>query len=121
MALDDMNDGLLQVTNHRDHPTNKAYKVFFFRKKEEADYFESLILKKNIKYEKGSEDSDKGKLYLYGIRKTDLRLVIKLNYIAIGEYRTPIFPNTTVKYVLIGFLIVIAILIFISYYYQTNK
>ena len=36
MALDDMSEGLLQVTNHRDHPTNKAYKVFFFRKKEET-------------------------------------------------------------------------------------
>ena len=56
-----MSEGLLQVTNHRDHPTNKAYKVFFFRKKEEADYFEILIAEKNIKFEKGSEETEKGK------------------------------------------------------------
>ena len=119
MALDDMNDGLLQVTNHRDHPTNKAYKVFFFRKREEADYFEKLILEKNIKYEKGSEDTEKGLLYLFGIRKTDLRTVIRLNYIAIGKYRNPIFSNPSVKYILIGFLIITTLFIIISYYYNT--
>jgi len=114
-----MNDGLLQVTNHRDHPTNKAYKVFFFRKKEEADYFEKLILEKNIKYEKGSEDTEKGPLYLFGIRKTDLRTVIRLNYIAIGKYRNPIFSNPCVKYILIVFLIITSLSIIISYYYNT--
>jgi len=119
MALDDMNDGLLQVTNHRDHPTYKAYKVFFFRKREEADYFEKLILEKNIKYEKGSEETEKGLLYLFGIRKTDLRTVIRLNYIAIGKYRNPIFSNPSVKYILIGFLIITTLFIIISYYYNT--
>ncbi len=121
MALDDMNEGFLQVTNHRDHPTNKAYKVFFFRKKEEADHFEALIAEKNINYEKGSEDTEKGELYLYGIRKTDLKLVKKLNYTAIGKYRNPIFSNSSIKYILFGLVIVIAIFIFISYYYNTYK
>tara|TARA_B100001939_G_C16864258_1_gene583312 strand:- start:296 stop:658 length:363 start_codon:yes stop_codon:yes gene_type:complete len=116
MALDDMSEGLLQVTNHRDHPTNKAYKVFFFRKKEEADYFEILIAEKNIKFEKGSEETEKGKLYLYGIRKTDLQTVIKLNYIAIGKYRNPIFSNPSVKYILFAFIVVMIIFIAISYY-----
>ena len=107
MALDDMNDGLLQVTNHRDHPTNKAYKVFFFRKKEEADYFEKLIIEKNIKHEKDNEDTEKGKLFLFGIRKTDIKEVSKLNYLAIGKFRNPIFSNSSIKYLLLGFIIVI--------------
>ena len=116
MALDDMSEGLLQVTNHRDHPTNKAYKVFFFLKKEEADYFEKLITEKKIKHEKGSEETEKGKLYLFGIRKTDLQTVNKLNYIAIGKYRNPIFSNPSVKYILITFLIIMTFFIVISYY-----
>ena len=41
MALDDMNEGFLQVTNHKEHPTNKAYKVFFFYSKEESSFFET--------------------------------------------------------------------------------
>ncbi|GIR60099.1 MAG: hypothetical protein CM15mP65_26800 [Crocinitomicaceae bacterium] len=27
--MDDMDEGFLKLTNHKDHPTNKAYKVFF--------------------------------------------------------------------------------------------
>ena len=60
MALDDMSEGLLQVTNHRDHPTNKTYNYFSLERR--ADYFEILIAEKNIKFEKGSEETEKGKL-----------------------------------------------------------
>ena len=42
MALDDMSEGFLQVTNHKEHPTNKAYKVFFFYSQQECDYFASF-------------------------------------------------------------------------------
>ena len=43
MALDDMNEGFLQVTNHKEHPTNKAYKVFFFYSEEESSFFETQL------------------------------------------------------------------------------
>ena len=36
--MDDMDEGFLKLTNHKDHPTNKAYKVFFFYDKEKAHY-----------------------------------------------------------------------------------
>ena len=30
--MDDMDEGLIKLANHKDHPTNKAYKVYFFTK-----------------------------------------------------------------------------------------
>ena len=41
--MDDMDEGFLKLTNHKDHPTNKAYKVFFFYEKEKANYFETSL------------------------------------------------------------------------------
>ena len=118
MALDDMSEGLLQVTNHSEHPTNKAYKVFFFRSIEQANYFESLLQNENIIFEKDSEDTEKGELFLFGIRKSDLKIVGKLNLLTIGKYRKPIFPHPTIKYIVILFILIVTILIIISYNYH---
>ena len=41
--MDDMDEGFLKLTNHKDHPTNKAYKVFFFYQEDKALYFEKLL------------------------------------------------------------------------------
>ncbi len=120
MALDDMNEGILQVSNHKDHPSNKAYKVFFFRSSEEANYFETLLQNEKIKFEKDSEETEKGELFLFGIRKSDLRIVGKLNLLTIGKYRKPLFPHPTVKYVVILFILIITTLIIISYNYHTK-
>ena len=46
--MDDMDEGFLKLTNHKDHPTNKAYKVFFFYDKEKAHYFETSLKERNI-------------------------------------------------------------------------
>ena len=46
--MDNLDEGLIKLVNHKDHPTNKAYKVFFFYKKHEAEHFKTLLLKENI-------------------------------------------------------------------------
>ena len=46
--MDDLDEGFLKLTNHKDHPTNKAYKVFFFYDKEKAHYFETSLKERNI-------------------------------------------------------------------------
>ena len=47
--MDDMDEGFLKLTNHKDHPTNKAYKVFFFYQEDKALYFEKLLIEFNVK------------------------------------------------------------------------
>ena len=48
--MDSLDEGLIKLVNHKDHPTNKAYKVFFFYKKHEAEHFKTLLLKENIHF-----------------------------------------------------------------------
>ena len=115
MALDDMNEGFLQVTNHKEHPTNKAYKVFFFYSEEESIFFENLLNENNLKYENETDETGKGVIYLFGIRKTDLTLVVKLNYLTLGKFRKPLFVNTRLKYFVVGLGVFILLIVLISY------
>ena len=115
MALDDMNEGFLQVTNHKEHPTNKAYKVFFFYSEDESSFFEKQLKTNEIKYECGKEETRKGTVYLFGIRKTDLTIVGKLNYTTLGKFRKPLFVNNKLKYLIVGLGIFILLIVLISY------
>ena len=62
--MDSLDEGLVKLVNHKDHPTNKAYKVFFFYKKQEAEHFKNLLLKKNIHFEYADEPNKRGKIFL---------------------------------------------------------
>ena len=115
MGLDDMNEGFLQVTNHKEHPSNKAYKVFFFYSKQESDYFKFLLEENNIFYEQDTDKTKRGSIYLFGIRKTDLKKVGKLNYATLGKFRKPIFANKKLKYFILVLGVFILLITFISY------
>ena len=101
-------EGFLKLTNHQEHPTNKAYKVFFFYKKIQADYFETQLIQNNIFFEKDEEETEKGEVFLFGIRKTDNREVLKINYETLGKHRTPFIAKKWIQYliILLGFSIV---------------
>jgi len=114
--MDDMNEGILRVTNHQTHPTNKNYKVFFFYIEEQADYFESLLKEKGIWFERDQEDNKGKMMYLFGIKMTNVREVNQLNYLAIGKYRKPIFQNKAVRYGIVIFGVVMLIMGVIGYF-----
>jgi len=118
MALDDMNEGLLQVTNHKNHPTNVAYKVFYYKKINQAEIFEKLLIENKIPFEKDSQQTHKGNYYMFGIRKTDLAIVTKLNYLAIGKTRKPFMQNIVFKYIIISIGISLLLFSIISYFNQ---
>jgi len=114
--MDDMDEGLIKLTNHRDHPTNIAYKVYFFHLKKQADYFRKLLKEKNIYFEEDSEMTEKGQLYLFGTRKTDNKMVIHINYLTLGEFRKSLIPNKWIKTSLLIFGFLILVFALISYY-----
>lgn len=114
--MDDMDEGLLKLTNHREHPTNKAYKVFYFRIKEQSDFFEENLKSKGLYYETDIEVTNRGKLYLFGIRKTDLRIVQELNNIAIGKFRTPFIEKKINQYIVILIGVIIVVFSILSFF-----
>ncbi len=113
--MDDMDEGFLKLTNHKDHPTNKAYKVFFFYNEEKANYFEASLNERKIYFERGEENSNRGLVYLFGIRKTDNKVVQKLNYEAIGKFRDPIIKPHWGRISIYALCLLVIIFAIISY------
>lgn len=111
-----MNEGILRITNHQNHPTSKFHKVFFFYIEEQADYFQSLLESNNIWFEKDTEMNRGKKMYLFGIKMTNSKEVEHLNYLAIGKFREPIFENKFVRYGVVVFGFVIILLGVIGYF-----
>ncbi|MFP5470332.1 MAG: hypothetical protein ACLGGV_01950 [Bacteroidia bacterium] len=111
-----LDEGMLRVANYKDHPTNPYYKVFFFYKKEQADYFASLLKENNVWAEQDEAERAGEPMYLFGIKKKDLELVHKLNNIAIGKFRQKLIPNKYGRIFIVVFGIVVIALSIIGYF-----
>tara|TARA_Y100000991_G_scaffold131610_1_gene99152 strand:- start:2841 stop:3194 length:354 start_codon:yes stop_codon:yes gene_type:complete len=114
--MDDLDEGLIKLVNHKDHPTNKAYRVYFFYKKQEAEYFKTLLVKENIQFEYADEPNKRGEIFLFGIRKNDNQKVLNLNYQTIGKFRSPFISQSWAQYALIILSFLIVIFAVISFY-----
>ena len=114
--MDSLDEGLIKLVNHKDHPTNKAYRVFFFYKKHEAEHFKNLLLKENIHFEYADEHNKRVKIFLFVIRKTDNQKVLELNYKTIGEFRSRFIAKPWAQYAVIILSFLIVIFAVISFY-----
>lgn len=100
---------MFKLVNINDHPTNFNKKVFFFYKKDLADYFEKLLLENHILYEKQVDETGDQCIYI-GVRKPDFKRAQHLNYLSHGKFRKPMLGNSWNKYILV-FLVLAAILL----------
>ena len=114
--MDNIDEGMIKLTNHNDHPTNKAYKVFFFYKEEQSNFFKKTLEEENIFYEYGEDENSRGKIFLFGVRKTDNLKVSKLNYITLGKFRDPFIKQKWAQYLVIFLSIFIVLFAIISFY-----
>jgi len=101
-------EGLFQLTNYRDHPSNNLYKVFFFNDEQRAKHFENLLNEKKIPYESDTEEYKDAPLYLYGISKTHLSEALDCNFLTMAKFRKPLLgANKWFRYGLVIFSIVL--------------
>lgn len=114
-----LDEGMLRVTNYQNHPTNNAYKVFFFYNKEQANYFVSLLKEKNIWFEQDEDVKANAPIYLFGIKKKDLEKVHVINNITIGKFREKLIPSKAGRIVVI--VIGLSIIIFSILGYFMSK
>jgi len=114
--MDDMDEGLIKLANHKDHPINKAYKVYFFYKSFQSDYFKNLLIKENVFFEYAEEPNKRGTIFLFGIRKTDNQKVLKINYLTLGKFRSPFITQKWGQYAVIIISIIIILFSLISFY-----
>jgi len=97
---------MISLINFQDHPTNSRKKVFFFRQLTHANYFEDLLKKDKVDFEKQVDEEGDKRIY-YGIHISDFEKTKKLNYLTIGHFRSPFIPDKFFRY----FVIIISIIV----------
>ena len=97
---------MLSLQNYQDHPTNNKKKVFYFKDQTQANYFENMLTENKVDFEKQIDEEGDQTIY-YGVKKSDYKKALKLNFITIGAFRKPFIPDKFFRY----FLIVISLLI----------
>lgn len=89
------------LTNYRDHPKNPSYLVYHYTDERQADYFQELLEKEGIQFERFRETEDGRDLVYFALRKQLEKKVRKLNFLAIGRYREPFIPNTGFRWMVL--------------------
>jgi len=112
--------GGLGLVNFKDHPSDNRYKIFNFNTKEEAIFFEELLTKENIEFEKDEEELDslstlhftirhevekKGIMYLYAVGQRDLKKVHNMNYMVNAKFRHNMIKSPFLRYGLVLFFL----------------
>lgn len=82
---------MLNLTNYDDHPSRPGYKVYRFYDKNRADYFESLLIEKEMWYESSVADEPREE-FLFGIRVADHKEALQINYLVSAKYRKKTVP-----------------------------
>ena len=109
------------LTNYGEHPTNQNYWVFSFKRQEEAAYFEDMLVKSGIKFEKddsGIESNEE--LTLYAVRTIDRKPVIQMNFQTSAHFRKPFIRHKTLRYGVLLTAAVAIILGIVGFYISTR-
>ena len=112
-------ENLFNLTNYRDHPENKDYKVFFFYNFEQGDYFKQLLENEPLEYELFIEEESKP-IMLFGIRKRYFKQALDLNSLSYARFKKPFIGNKLIRFAVLGFTIVALAIAIIGYFLSQN-
>lgn len=108
-------ENLFNLTNYRDHPDNKNYKVFFHYNMEQAEYFKTLLIEENIDFEAFLEKESKQDVMLFGIHKRDFRRALLQNEMSYAKYKKPFIQNKAIRYTVLFFTLILFIIALIGF------
>ncbi|MGV6861612.1 MAG: hypothetical protein ACWA41_07555 [Putridiphycobacter sp.] len=126
--------GTLGLVNYKDHPTDNRFKIFNFNSLDEANYFETLILDKRIKFEKDTEEVENKStinlvpsngemmtMYLFAVDQRDFEKAQQANFLVSAKFRKPTINNKFIKWTLL--LVFLGSLIFalIGYFISNSQ
>lgn len=103
----------LRLTNYFIHPTDNRYQVFVFKEDIYADYFEDLLKREAIEYERHLDDAENE--ILFGIHKKYQKQAMHSNFLTHAKFRRPFIGNRLVKYSLLIITFGIIIFAFVGY------
>ena len=94
---------MFQFSNYNEHPTRNNYTVFNFKTREEGDYFEALLKKDKIWYERDNSGTiDNPQLSLFGVKKADHKKALHHNFMTSAKFRKPFMRERAFRYIVVA-------------------
>ncbi|MCB0480320.1 MAG: hypothetical protein KDC83_02765 [Flavobacteriales bacterium] len=109
-----MKEDWIDLTNYREHPSQKGFQVFHFTKLDQADFFEIKLQESDLFYERYNEEKGSHTVYYFAVKLKDMELVRKLNDVTIGKFRSPFIASTPVRWLIFAATLVILTLAIIG-------
>lgn len=113
--------GSFGLINYRRHPENPNYIVFGFNSEREATIFETELNKTKTWFEKDTEPTDDGIIYLYAVSESSMNEANLANGAVKRYTREPMFKNILLRYSLIIFILLLSALALIGYVKNSDK
>ncbi|MFT4753376.1 MAG: hypothetical protein ACI85Q_000917 [Salibacteraceae bacterium] len=110
-----MNLPSFDFSNWRDHPTDNRYTVFFYKTKDESDFFQQLLIENKYWFEYNFDESTPNQSHYIAVNKNKERPIIKLNHLAVGAFRKPFIESNIIRYSLIVFMLTVLTIGVIGY------
>lgn len=108
-------ENLFNLTNYRDHPENKDFKVFFFYNFEQGNYFKQLLENESLEFELFIEEEAKP-IMLFGIRKRYFNKALDLSNLSYARFKKPFIANKMIRFAVLGFTIIAIAIAIIGYF-----
>lgn len=103
------------LPNYDEHPVKSNYMVYTFRDHRMASYFKHELTERGIFYETSEDDTKRGYIFYFGVKKSDNEEVYKLNLHTYAKYRKPFFGNIYVRIILTTLLVGLVALAIIGF------
>ncbi len=113
--------GSFGLINYRRHPENPNYIVFGFHTEKEAALFETELNKSKTWFEKDSDTTDEGIIYLFAVAESSMDEATRANAVVKSFTREPLFKNIFLRYSLILFVLLLAVLGIVGYVKNPSK
>lgn len=104
----------LNLRNCRDHPTNQAYKVFFFTEEEHANSFQERLEAEELFFERNNPDEDEHRIF-FAVKRIDMSKVERMNNLTLAQYKKPFIPHKGWRWALFLFCASVITLALIGY------
>lgn len=113
--------GTFGLINYRRHPKDPNYIVFGFDNKNDAAIFESELHKNKTWFEKDSEETKDGIIYLFAINESNLNEGTRANGIVMRANKKPLIKNQIARYSILIIMTVLIVIAIIGYVKNPNK
>ena len=88
--------------------------VFHYTDEAHANYFDELLTKKGIWFERDKDEDGEVIRYLFAVKKADRKGAISCNFLVKGKFRQKFIPNKWMRFSLLLLVLILMCMVIIG-------